>query len=220
MTKKETVKRYLLFIVCLFFTGIGVALTKHAGLGVSPISSVANVVSIKFTFLSFGMWLTVSNCILLFGQMLILRKNFKPIQFLQIPLSFLFGYFTDLGMWLVKDIPNGIYAVKIILVLLGAAVMGFGISLGVIADVILNSGEAFVKAISDTAKKDFGSTKILFDVCWVTLSAILSLVFFRGKLLGVREGTVLSAFLVGLTVKLFCRWLNTPLTKFIKKVSP
>ena len=50
MTIKETIKRYLLFIICLFFMGLGVALTKHGELGVSPISSVANVVSLKFTF--------------------------------------------------------------------------------------------------------------------------------------------------------------------------
>ena len=86
MSKNETIKRYILFILCLFFMGIGVALTKHGELGVSPISSVANVVSIKFTFLSFGTWLTISNCVLLLGQVLLLRKNFQPIQFLQIPL--------------------------------------------------------------------------------------------------------------------------------------
>lgn len=98
MTKGEVFKRYLLFIVGLFFIGIGVAFTKHGELGVSPISSVANVVSIKFTSLSFGTWLTVSNCVLLLGQILLLRKNFKLIQLLQIPLSFLFGYFSDFGL--------------------------------------------------------------------------------------------------------------------------
>lgn len=90
--------------------GIGVALTKHGELGVSPISSVANVISLKFTFLSFGMWLTITNCVLLAGQILLLRRRFKPIQLLQIPLSFLFGYFTDLGLQLVRFIPNDSYA--------------------------------------------------------------------------------------------------------------
>ena len=50
MSKKEMIKRYILFIICLFFMGIGVALTKHGELGVSPISSVANAVSLEFTF--------------------------------------------------------------------------------------------------------------------------------------------------------------------------
>lgn len=213
---KEAVKRYMLFIVCLFFMGIGVALTKHGELGVSPISSVANVVSIKFTFLSFGAWLTISNCVLLLGQILLLRKKFKPIQLLQIPLSFLFGFFTDFGLWLVGKIPNDIYIVRLTLVLSGIAVLGFGITLGIIADVILNSGEAFVKALADVTKKDFGNMKIAFDVAWVLLSIMLSLIFFKGKLYGTGEGTVISALLVGVTVKLFRKVLQKPLQKMLK----
>ena len=144
MKKKEVIKRYLLFIISLFFMGIGVAFTKHGELGVSPISSVANIVSLKFTALTFGTWLTISNCVLLLGQILLLRKNFKPIQFLQIPLSFLFGYFTDFGLKVAGFIPNTNYIAQILLVISGVVILGFGITLGVIADVILNSGEAFV----------------------------------------------------------------------------
>lgn len=217
MSKKETAKRYILFIICLFFMGLGVALTKHGELGVSPISSVANVVSLKFTFFSFGTWLTITNCFLLLGQIILLRRNFKPIQLLQIPLSFLFGYFTDFGMWAVSFIPNDLYAVQLLLVISGIVVLGFGITLGVIADVILNSGEAFVKALADTAKKDFSNTKIVFDVCWVALSIVLSLLFFEGRLEGTREGTVISALLVGLVVKLFRPVLQGPLTNLLTK---
>lgn len=195
--------------------GLGVALTKHGELGVSPISSVANVVSLKYTFFSFGTWLTVSNCVLLLGQILLLRRNFQPIQLLQIPLSFLFGYFTDFGLWLVGRIPNDPYIVKLLLVFSGIAVLGFGITLGVIANVILNSGEAFVKALADVTKRDFGNTKIIFDVSWVLLSIVLSLVFFGGKLYGTREGTIISALLVGVTVKLFRPLLQKPLDKII-----
>lgn len=217
MTKREILKRYLLFVLCLFFMGIGVALTKHGELGVSPISSVANVVSIKFTFFSFGTWLTISNCVLLLGQILLLRKKFKPIQLLQIPLSFLFGFFTDFGLWLVSRIPNDIYIIRLMLVLCGIVVLGFGITLGVIADVILNSGEAFVKALADVTKKDFGNVKIAFDVTWVLFSVVLSFVFFEGNLYGTREGTIISALLVGVTVKLFRPKLQKPLDKMLRK---
>lgn len=217
MSKREIIKRYLLFVVCLFFMGIGVALTKHGELGVSPISSVANVISIKFTFLSFGTWLTISNCVLLLGQVLLLRKNFKLIQILQIPLSFLFGFFTDFGLWLVEIIPNDIYVAQLLLVLSGSVVLGFGITLGVIADVILNSGEAFVKALADVTKKDFGNMKITFDITWVLLSIVLSLIFFEGKLYGTREGTIISAILVGVTVKLFRKLLQAPIERLLKK---
>ena len=43
----DTIQRYLLFIIGLFFSALGVAITKKGELGVSPISSVANVMSIR-----------------------------------------------------------------------------------------------------------------------------------------------------------------------------
>ncbi len=41
MKRNEIMKRYILFIISLFFSAMGVALTKHGELGVSTISSVA-----------------------------------------------------------------------------------------------------------------------------------------------------------------------------------
>ncbi len=219
MSKKEPVKRYILFVFCLLFMGMGVALTKHGELGVSPISSVANVISLKFTFFSFGTWLTISNCLLLLGQILLLRRNFKPIQLLQFPLSFLFGWFTDFGLWLVSPIPNDHYAVQLLLVIGGVAVLGFGVTLGIIADVILNSGEAFVKALADVLHKDFSNVKMAFDVSWVLLSVVLSFLFFDGQLVGTREGTILSAILVGITVKIYRPLLEKPLTAVLTRSS-
>lgn len=215
MNKKEIAKRYGLFVISLFFSALGVAFTKHGELGVSPISSVANVLSYKFDFMSIGNWLIVWNCILIIGQVIILRKNFKLIQLLQIPLSFLFGYFTDIGMWIVSPIPADNYFVKLAMVIIGIAILGFGISLAVTANVIMNSGEAFVKAVADISGKKFGNVKIMFDVCNVALAIILSLIFFNMQLVGTREGTIISAFLTGVAVKIFSKIVNNPLTKIL-----
>ena len=215
MQKKEILKRYILFIISLFFIALGVAFTKRGELGVSPISSVANVLSLKFTVLSMGSWLIVWNCVLIVGQIVILRKNFKPIQLLQVPLSFLFGWFADLGMKIVGFIPVNTYLVRLGLVVIGLAILGFGISLSVIANVIMNSGAAFVKAVADTIKKNFGNVKIAFDVFCVTFSIILSLILFDFNIVGTREGTIISAFLTGTFVKLFTKLLHKPVSKLL-----
>lgn len=217
MTKTETAKRYILFIISLFFSALGVALTKHGELGVSPISSVPNVMSCKFTSVSMGNWLIIWNCMLILGQIIILRKKFQPVQLLQVPLSFLFGYFTDFGMWCVSPIPAESYFMRIAMVILGVAVLGFGISLSVIANVIMNAGEAFVKAVADTLDKSFGNVKIVLDVSYVLLSVILSLIFFNFKLVGTREGTVIAAFLTGMTVKWFTKRLEKPVNSLLVK---
>lgn len=215
MNKTEIAKRYILFIISLFFSALGVAFTKHGELGVSPISSVANVMSYQFSSLSLGTWLIIWNCILIIGQILILRKNFQLIQLLQVPLSFLFGWFTDLGMWMVSFIPANTYPIRLAMVVIGIVILGFGISLSVIANVIMNSGEAFVKAVSDIMNKDFGNIKIVFDVLCVIVSLVLSLIFFRFTIVGTREGTIISALLTGIVVKFFSSKLKTPLNNVL-----
>ena len=217
MSYKEVAKRYILFIISLFFSALGVAITKHGELGVSPISSVANVMSCRFDALSLGTWLIIWNCVLILGQILILKKDFKPIQLLQIPLSFVFGFFTDFGMWCVSFIPATAYIVRIFLVLIGISVLGFGVSLSVIANVIMNSGEAFVKAISDKAGLKFGNIKIGFDVTCVVLSIALSLIFFNGRIVGTREGTVITAVFTGIVVNFFAKKLTAPIEKILVK---
>lgn len=212
MDKKEIAKRYGLLVLGLFFAALGVAFTKRGELGVSPISSVANVMSYQFTDLTLGSWLIVWNCVLILGQILLLRRKFQPIQFLQIPLSFLFGWFTDFGMWLVSFLPAQFYAARLVMVLVGTIVLGFGITLSVIADQIMNSGEAFVKAISDVTQKEFGSIKVGFDVSCVVIALVLSLFFFEGSIVGTREGTIIAALCTGFVVKFFSRRLTEPLT--------
>lgn len=215
MSKKETAKRYILFIISLFFSAMGVALTKHGDLGVSPISSVANVLYINNDAIQLGTWLTIWNCALIVGQIVVLRKDFKPIQLLQIPLSFLFGVFTNLGMKFVAFIPVENYIVRILMVLCGVTVLGFGISLSVTANVILNSGEAFVKAISDKSGKVFGNVKVGFDVCCVVASIVLSLVLLHGSIQGTREGTIITALLTGFIVKFFSSRTQKPINNIL-----
>ena len=217
MRKKELAKRYILFILGLFFAGIGVAFTKHGELGVSPISSVANIMSFKFEALSLGYWLIIWNCVLIVGQIIILKKDFKLIQLLQIPLSFLFGWFTDFGMWMVSFIKVPNYVVKLIMLFIGIVILAFGVTLSFIANVIMNSGEAIVKAIADKSNKDIGNVKIIFDVSCVITAVILSLIFFDGKIIGTREGTIISAVLTGLVVKFFTKLIKAPIEEMLTK---
>jgi len=216
MKRKELVKRYSLFIISLWFSALGVAITKCGSLGVSCISSVPNVLSLRFTALTIGGWTFVWNTLLVICQILLLRKNFQKIQLLQIPLSFLFGWFTDVAMLLAVRIPVNSYPMQLFMVVLGVAILAFGITLGVIANVVLNAGEGIVKALADVSGKEFGFVKVRFDVVCVILSRVISLATFGGKIIGVREGTLIAAFLNGTMVKWYSRRLKEPLDRVLR----
>lgn len=63
-------------------------------------------------------------------------------------------------------------------------------------------GEAMNRAISEVTGKRYENIKILFDIIYIVLSAIICLVFL-GKLKGVREGSIIAAVAVGLLIKLY-----------------
>ena len=199
-------KRYLLFLVGLFVNALGVSLITKASLGTSPISSIPYVLSLNFLF-TLGNFTIFFSVFLILLQILILRKNFKLENILQIPVSIAFGYFIDLTMYLFFWVDPQNYIVKVIALLIGCAVLGFGVYLEVVADVVMLPGESFVRAIVQTWNTNFGTTKIIFDTSMAVIAAILSFVF-SGKLNGVREGTIVAALLVGFIARLLGKKLE------------
>ncbi len=165
--------------------------------------------------LSLGAWLIIWNCILIVGQILILKKEFQLIQLLQLPLSFLFGIFTDFGVWCMSYISNNYYPIRLLLVLVGIVTLAFGVALSVIANVIMNSGAAFVKAISDICGMVFGNVKIGFDVGCVVLALVILWFLFNGEIIGTREGTILTALLTGVMVNFFVKRISEPINSIL-----
>ena len=202
----EKLKRYIIFFIGLYINSLGVALITKASLGTSPISSIPYVLSLNFPF-TLGNFTIFFSLLLIFLQLLILRKNFKLEHVLQIPISILFGYFIDWSMILLGFVNPSFYLMKIIYLLIGCLILGFGVYTEVLANVAMLPGESFVRAIVMTWHTEFGVTKICFDVSMTVIAGVLSFVF-AGKLDGVREGTVIAALLVGFIARLFGRFLS------------
>lgn len=215
MKKKELILRYIIDILGVFLIGIGFA--KRADLGISPISSVPNVMSIKFPFFTVGTWLTCWYCFFVLLQLIILRKKFKPIQFIQLPISFLLGIFTDFGVMLVSNIPANTYPIQLLLVFISVSILAVGISLSVVSDTVMNVGEAMVDVIAKLVGKPFGSVKLVFDLCCVIISITLSLLFFDFKIVGVREGTLIAACFTGIAVKWLTKRIKKPIDSIVSK---
>ena len=193
-------KRYLLLLVGLSIMAFGVAFSIKASLGTSPISSVPYVVSL-FTPLTVGTATITMHCVFILLQILILRKNYHPIQLMQLPVAFFFGYLTDFGVWAVQGITCNTYWQQWIVCLIGVLLVAVGVSFEVKAGVVVLAGEGVVLAICKVLPKvKFGYMKVGFDVTLVVIACILSIVF-TGRLQGVREGTVAAALLVGLIAK-------------------
>ena len=206
------VKRWLLLCIGLWIMALGVALSIIAGLGTSPISSVPYTLSL-FIPLSVGAFTIIMHVVFILLQIAILRRRYCPFQLLQLPVALLFGYLTDLALYVLGSIVCTTYLQQWICCLVGILLVGIGVSLEVTSKAAPLAGEGMILAICQVFSIKFGTMKVVFDVTLVCTAIVLSLLFV-GHIAGVREGTVAAALLVG-TIARQCNWLlqRTPLGK-------
>lgn len=206
MKQTHLLKRYLIFLTGLFVNSLGVSFVTKASLGTSPISSIPYTLSLGFAP-TLGQFTIVFSVLLILMQIAILGKNFQRYQLLQIPVSILFGYFIDFTMLILRGVSPTAYAGKLLSLLCGCLILGFGVYLEVLADVIMLPGEAFVKAVSSRFQKEFGIVKVIFDASMALSAAVISLFLFH-NIKGVREGTIIAALIVGIIARFLGRKLK------------
>lgn len=204
--KTELIKRYIFLLAGLFVNGLGVSFITKAGLGTSPITSIPYTLSLGFTP-TVGIFTLVFNIFLIILQVILLRRNFQLQNLLQLPIIALFSFFIDLTMSLLGFMQPETYAMKVVSLIVGCLILGFGVFMEMAANVAMLPGEATVRAVSDVFSTDFGKTKIAFDSSMTIIAAILSFIMFR-HLDGVREGTIVAAILVGFIARLFKKYIG------------
>ena len=204
--KTELIKRYIFLLAGLFVNGLGVSFITKAGLGTSPITSIPYTLSLGFTP-TVGMFTLVFNIFLVILQVILLRRNFQLQNLLQLPIIALFSFFIDLTMSLLGFMQPETYAMKVVSLIVGCLILGFGVFMEMAANVAMLPGEATVRAVSDVFSTDFGKTKIAFDSSMTIIAAILSFIMFK-HLDGVREGTIVAAILVGFIARLFKKYIG------------
>ena len=204
--KTELIKRYIFLLAGLFVNGLGVSFITKAGLGTSPITSIPYTLSLGFTP-TVGMFTFVFNIFLIILQLILLRRNFQLQNLLQLPIIALFSFFIDLTMSLLGFIQPETYVLKVISLVIGCLILGFGVFMEMVANVAMLPGEATVRAVTDVFSTDFGKTKIAFDSSMTIIAAILSFIMFK-HLDGVREGTIVAAILVGFIARLFKKYIG------------
>lgn len=188
--------RYLFFILGLMINSFGIAFITKSALGTTQISSIPYVFSLNFEQISFGMFTFILNMIFLVMQIIILRRDFGWIGFLQIVANIVFSTFIDLSMLALQWLTPETIITRLICLIIGCIILALGISIEVAPSVTMVPGEGIVKAISVVTHTNFGKVKLIFDFTLIIIAVIFSFIFFHG-LKGLGIGTIASALLVG-----------------------
>lgn len=211
--------RIVTMLVGIALVACAIALCRHAGIGTTAINSPAAVTAevakrTNVTWLTLGVTTFALNFALFLGQVLLLRRDFQPFQTLQLAILLVFSTCVDLWASLFDAIVFDSYPPRLVACVIGAVVMALGVYLELRAGLLMTPGDAFVRALSQVTGHPYSRDKVIVDVCLVSLGAILS-VSLLGGLYHVREGTLVSALLVGPTITLWGKLLDGPMDRLL-----
>lgn len=205
---KKLASRLGIYLLGLIILAFGITLAVNSNLGVSPVTSLPYVIS-QVLHVTLGTCTVIVYTCYIFLQMLLKGGKFQPALLLQLVFSTVFGYLVDAAKLLLADFLPTTYFGQ--LAMLAASIVLLSFSLVLYIDVRIASmpPEGLVTCIADKLGKPFPKIKTLFDCASVLVGLTLCFLFL-GKVVGIREGTILTALLVGKLTGFFRKQM-TPL---------
>ncbi len=204
---KITKNKAIMYLTGLFIIAIGASLSVKSDLGVSPVTTVPYTVTYIWN-VDMGITTFLFHLLLVLIEFLMLRKNFKLTNLLQVVVGIVFGLFTSLCNYLVFLIPfPDTMAVRIILLVLSIFAVAVGLFFYVPAEIMPMAVEGLMLVISEVLKVKFSTVKIVLDIAFslISLAICLIAVHVMGS---VGVGTIVSAVTTGLILKLLNRWFG------------
>jgi len=214
----EKIKQiYLIRRVSVWLFGVallvlGVSMGTSSGLGIAPMSSfplaLSRALGIRFSVLIGGYYL-----LLVAAQFLIRGKDYRKMDLLQLPFSFIFSALMDVAERFLVFHFDHLWQ-NILLQAGSIVVLGIGVVLTVGMRIAPNPTDGLVYTISDHYRKDLGLVKNIADTISVSSACVLDLVF-GGKLTSAGLGTVMAMIFIGRVVALVNRSFSARLFAWV-----
>jgi uncharacterized membrane protein YczE len=190
-----------MFVGGLFIMSFGVAFSIVSTLGTTPISSIAYALAL-ITNLSVGTTTFIFNAALILIQFIILRSRFHKKRLLQLINCVVFSYFIDVALNIVSLIPfDGSIPMMALYLVISIFLIALGIFIYMPANIAPLPGEGCVEAIAIVTNWRFSTIKICFDATVVITALIMCGLWYTNVFGAVYIGTVISAFMVGFTLR-------------------
>jgi uncharacterized membrane protein YczE len=200
------IRRALLYLLGNFVLALGVAVAVKADLGTTPANSIAFVLG-KIFSLDHGFMTGVIYASYVLIQLAILRREFRLNNLLQAGAAMMFGWFVFLcNHALAFSVPE-FYPLRLLFMLAGISIIGLGIMLYLRADLLPQPAEGLILAIEKKTGWKLYNIKVAFDSSVVVAAAAISFII-TGKIIGIREGTLIAMLGIGKCLGFFTRRLG------------
>ena len=203
---RKLVTRWIIYILGMLALALGLTLNTKAGLGVSPIISIAFAVSELWGW-NFGDMTFLLYTIFVAGQLVLRGRDRRLTDLLQLPLSLVFSRVLNLYSALIPyEAAEHPFWMNFLLLLAAILFTGAGAAITVDMRLVPNPGDGIVSAVADRIGREQGFAKNVFDLACVAATCVLGLLA-AGRIVGVGVGTVAAMLGVGRIISLV-NWLG------------
>lgn len=197
--------RIIIYLVGVFLMSLGVSLSIYADLGVSPVSSLAYAISLVTGF-TVGSITILTHFIYIGLQILISKKIDMKDILVQLLIAFLFGFFIDSSLFLVRrfiPVPSTLL-MRWFYLLMSLVVVAFGLTGYTNMDFTLMPYDELTHVISNHYQISYGRARVIGDLSNVILALAIGFVFLTSWG-SVGLGTIVAAVVVGRMVNILLR---------------
>ena len=140
----------------------GIAISVKSDLGVSPVSSIPYTIT-RVWGMEMGNATIVFHIALVVLQIILLRKEFRWINLLQVIVGIVFGKFTTLCNFMAAMLPTPEnMVIRLIMVAVSALLVAIGIFFYMPAGIMPLAGEGVMQAVAKVTKAQFSRVKVFF----------------------------------------------------------
>ena len=189
------VRRAALCLLGNFVLALGVAVAVKADLGITPVNSIAFVLS-KVLSVDHGFMTGAIYACYVLIQLAILRREFRVNNLLQAGAALMFGWFVFLCNHILAFPTPEFYPIRLLFLLAGVIIIGLGIMLYLRANLLPQPAEGLILAIQKKTGWELHNIKVAFDSSVVVIAAVISLIAIK-KIIGIREGTLIAMLGIG-----------------------
>lgn len=191
---KKNIKFAIYSILTFVFLGLGISLQIKAAIGQSMLNAFALTLSDTVN-LKVGTILNIINLLFFISYLLIRRSKFNYTDIVQIVATIANGYVINFFVYSVfSNLIIDAYIYKIIIFLMGLSLSSISLGAILAIGIVKFPLESLCLTIGDIFKKKLSTVRRGFDI--VFLITILGITFIKGNALYIREGTIISFFLL------------------------
>lgn len=189
------IKQIIILAICVIITGLGASLTMKAALGIGAYDAAAMSIS-KFLIIKVGTVAMCINILCVLLQIAVLKKEFRPMQFLQIGIAILLGIVVNFFLYNIwSQFVVSAYAIKLVLFLLGIVICAFAVAVIMAINIVSMPLEGFCMALSEKIDINFGRVRQYADI--VSIGVVLTFTLIFSTQLTLREGTIIGMIIFG-----------------------